>query len=50
MCGESMRLKRRTQERHIPGHSDAKTIEIVEWECPECDYFEEFVPDAERAG
>jgi predicted RNA-binding Zn-ribbon protein involved in translation (DUF1610 family) len=50
MCGESMRLKRHTRVRHIPGLPEARTIEIVEWECPECDYFEEYVPPAEAEG
>jgi hypothetical protein len=41
MCGESMRLRRHTRTRRIPGLSEEKSIEVVEWECPECDYFEE---------
>ena len=41
LCGESMRLRRHTRVRTIPGLPEIKTIEIVEWECPECDYFEE---------
>jgi hypothetical protein len=46
MCGEKMRLKRHARVRHIPGTAEEKPVEIVEWECPECDYFEEFDEDA----
>lgn len=48
MCGERMRLKRHQRVRRIPGRAEEKPVEIVEWECPECDYFEEF--DEEAAG
>jgi hypothetical protein len=41
MCGEQMRLKRHTRVRQIPGTAETRTIEVAEWECPECDYFEE---------
>lgn len=50
MCGESMRLKRHTRVRHIPGIPEGKTFEVAEWECPECDYFEEYVPPSEAPG
>ena len=42
MCGEFMRLRRHDRVRHIPGLPERKPIEVLEWECPECDYFEEF--------
>jgi hypothetical protein len=41
MCGEWMRLRQHTRTRHIPGHHEPRVIEVAEWECPECDYFEE---------
>jgi DNA-directed RNA polymerase subunit M/transcription elongation factor TFIIS len=31
MCGELMRLR----------ESQMKTVKVVEWVCPECDYFED---------
>jgi hypothetical protein len=37
-----MRLKRHERIRQIPGTAEKRAIEVVEWECPECDYFEEF--------
>lgn len=45
MCGEMMRLKTRSRVQQIPGLPGQKTVELVEWECPECDYFEEFDED-----
>jgi hypothetical protein len=42
MCGENMRLKPHTRLQTIPGTAETKPIEVIEWECPECDYFEEF--------
>jgi hypothetical protein len=42
MCGERMRLRRHERVRRIPGHPEERGIEVLEWECPECDYFEEF--------
>ena len=50
MCGESMRLKRRTRVQQIPGLPETKVIEVAEWECPECDYFEDYVPQTEAPG
>jgi C4-type Zn-finger protein len=49
MCGEAMRLRPHTRVRRIPGTTEDKTIETEEWECPECDYFEERSED-ERQG
>ena len=48
MCGESMRLRRHTRVRQIPGLPEQKPFEVVEWECPECDYFEEFQDESTR--
>jgi C4-type Zn-finger protein len=42
LCGEMMRLKRHSRAQVVPGRTEQKQIEVVEWECPECDYFEEF--------
>jgi C4-type Zn-finger protein len=49
MCGERMRLRTHTRVRQVPGLPEQKTIEITEWECPECDYFEEFDEDTHNA-
>jgi hypothetical protein len=45
MCGEFMRLVERTQVDRIPGTSQVTTRKMMEWVCPECDYFEEKVSD-----
>jgi hypothetical protein len=50
MCGETMKIKRHVRVRQIPGLAEPKTIEVVEWECPECDYFEEYDPHLETGG
>jgi predicted RNA-binding Zn-ribbon protein involved in translation (DUF1610 family) len=50
MCGEQMRLRHHTRVRQLPGLPERKTIEIVEWECPECDYYEEFEEPSPRQG
>jgi len=47
MCGESMSLHDRKETRRVPGTSETKVHEYREWVCPECDYFEEFVEEAE---
>ncbi len=49
MCGETMRLRTHTRVERIPGTIEDKTVETEEWECPECDYFEERSED-ERQG
>ncbi len=41
MCTEFMRLREREQISAIPGTSETVRRMLVEWECPECDYFEE---------
>jgi hypothetical protein len=46
MCGETMRIKERTQIDRVPGTAQTKTAIVREWVCPECDYFE----DAEEEG
>jgi acetone carboxylase gamma subunit len=48
MCGEIMRLKTREQVDYIPGQSQTVRTEIKEWICPDCDYFEEWEPEAEK--
>lgn len=41
MCGEYMRLRQAEQVQRIPGTlQDSRRI-VLEWVCPECDYFEE---------
>jgi ssDNA-binding Zn-finger/Zn-ribbon topoisomerase 1 len=46
LCGEPMRLKESEITDRVPGTFQSKTTIVREWECPECDYFEE----AEEAG
>jgi acetone carboxylase gamma subunit len=41
MCGESMRLSVREVQERLPGHGKPTTRTVREWQCPECDYFEE---------
>ena len=41
MCGEYMRLRDVEQVQRIPGTLQDSRRMIVEWICPECDYFEE---------
>jgi rubredoxin len=41
MCGEKMRREARDTVDLIPGTSEAKKRLVIEWVCPECDYFEE---------
>jgi len=45
MCGEFMRLTERVQVDRIPGTSQMLEKAVMEWVCPECDYFEEHEPD-----
>ena len=44
MCGESMRLSVREVRDTIPGTGQAAVRLLREWNCPECDYFEEAEP------
>jgi C4-type Zn-finger protein len=48
MCGEMMRLKTHERLVQIPGLPEVRKHEVTEWECPECDYFEEY--DAKESG
>jgi rubredoxin len=41
MCGESMRLQPLEQVSRIPGTLQQSVRHILEWMCPECDYYEE---------
>ena len=41
MCGELMRLRESQITDRVPGTPQTKTVKVVEWVCPECDYFEE---------
>jgi rubrerythrin len=51
MCGEFMRLSEREQTDRIPGKSEVVSRKVMEWVCPECDYFEEHdAADEEGAG
>jgi hypothetical protein len=36
-----MQLKETKTADHIPGNPNAKPRTVVEWVCPDCDYFEE---------
>jgi C4-type Zn-finger protein len=48
LCGERMRLKDTELVDTIPGTAEAKRHKIVEWICPECDYFEEVEEERRR--
>lgn len=55
MCSEYMRLRDVEQVQRIPGTLQDSRRTVLEWVCPECDYFEEadkaLVPDEEpRSG
>ena len=41
LCGERMRQHTREQTDRIPGTRETRSKKIVEWICPECDYFED---------
>jgi rubredoxin len=45
MCGEYMRLQPLEQVSRIPGTMQQSVRHILEWMCPECDYFEEATGD-----
>lgn len=50
MCGELMRLKHHTRIVKLSGLPEKKAVEVAEWECPECDYFEEYEPPGPGTG
>jgi hypothetical protein len=41
MCGEWMHLQERQTVTPVPGTPNVITRSVLEWVCPECDYFEE---------
>jgi YgiT-type zinc finger domain-containing protein len=41
MCGEAMTLRERTIVDRVPGTAQSRIMQLREWVCPECDYFEE---------
>jgi C4-type Zn-finger protein len=41
LCGETMRLRQRNLTDRVPGTGQVATRQVREWECPECDYWEE---------
>jgi len=41
LCGETMRLKSRELTDRVPGTGQTSTRQVLEWVCPECDYWEE---------
>ena len=41
MCGEPMRLIQRQLSDKLPGTDEIKATTVAEWNCPECEYFEE---------
>ncbi len=48
-CGEMMRRKEREEVTRLPGTAETRSRQIVEWVCPECDYFEDVDDEAEPA-
>lgn len=45
LCGEWMRLVERQHVDRIAGVHETKARQMWEWQCPECDYFEEAAAD-----
>jgi C4-type Zn-finger protein len=45
MCGEVMRMRLAERIDKIPGTQQIVKREYREWNCPECDYFEEANPE-----
>lgn len=41
-CGGTMRVKARQSADRIPATPEVVSTQILEWICPDCDYFEEF--------
>ena len=41
MCGELMHLRESQITDRVPGTPQTKTVKVVEWVCPVCDYFED---------
>lgn len=41
MCGEFMTLKERTRVERVAGTTEQVPLNVLEWVCAECDYFEE---------
>jgi C4-type Zn-finger protein len=49
MCSEIMRAHSSERVDKIPGTTQIVRRTIREWQCPECDYFEEVQPDEVEA-
>ena len=45
MCGEVMRMRLAERIDKIPGTQQIVKREYREWNCPECDYFEDANPE-----
>jgi C4-type Zn-finger protein len=45
MCSEIMRVHLSERVDKIPGTTQVVRRPLREWQCPECDYFEEVEPD-----
>jgi hypothetical protein len=41
LCGDTMRLKLSERSDSVPGTGQVTKRQVREWECPECDYWEE---------
>jgi len=41
LCGDTMRLKLSERSDCLPGTGQVTKRPVREWECPECDYWEE---------
>jgi hypothetical protein len=46
MCGEPMRIREREVTDRVPGTSQTRMSTFREWVCADCDYFEDYDPDA----
>jgi C4-type Zn-finger protein len=45
LCGESMHLVELEALTRLPGTTELKRQKAFEWQCPECEYFEEADPE-----
>ena len=48
LCGGTMKIMENQTVTRVPGHPDATTRTTWEWECPDCDYFEEADEESSR--
>ena len=50
MCGDMMRLRQVESVVQIPGNQAVTRRILLEWVCPDCDYFEEAEKEVKAEG